>query len=241
MITNVTFFAALLKNIPMGCPDSVLPEPLLKNHSVNCLLSNKDKEPYKDHLCLFRALAMYMNGRKDLDSHTSRYFTDFISKSGNDPKNFRGVSVEDLPVVEGIVQRNIFIYDFDIQEGEYVGELARSSIGRFDKTVKLLRFNNHIIHTIDIDSFFKCFRCPSCDTFFHKSDHFNQHLLRCKDRVRHIYPKNVYELRETLFEKLEGFNLPVFDDNKLFSNLAIFDFESICVPTEELKETQTTT
>ena len=99
LITNLTIFAALLKNIPMGCPDSALPEPLLKNHSVNCLLSNKDKKPYKDHLCLFRALAMYMNGHKDLDSLTSRYFTDFISKSGYDPKNFRGVSVvEDLPL-----------------------------------------------------------------------------------------------------------------------------------------------
>ena len=61
------------------------------------------------------------------------------------------------------------------------------------------------------------------------------------DRVRHIYPKNVYELREPLFEKLEGFNLPVIEVNKLFNNLAFFDFESICVPTEDLKETQTTT
>ena len=78
-------------------------------------------------------------------------------------------------------------------------------------------------------------------TFFNKSDSFNKHLLRCKDRVKHIYPKNVYELRETLFEKLEGFSLPVSKDNKLFKNLAIFDFESICVPIEELKETQTTT
>ena len=59
--------------------------------------------------------------------------------------------------------------------------------------------------------------------------------------MKHIYPKNVYELRETLFEKLEGFSLPVSEGNKLFNNLAIFDFESICVPTEELKETQTTT
>ena len=117
LITNVTIFAALLKSIPMGCPDSVLPEPLLRDTQVNCLLSNKNKEPYKDHLCLFRALAMYMNGHKDLDSHTSRYFTDFISKSGYDSKIFRGVSVEDLPVVKEFVQRNIFIYDSDIQEG----------------------------------------------------------------------------------------------------------------------------
>ena len=59
--------------------------------------------------------------------------------------------------------------------------------------------------------------------------------------MRHIYPKNVYELRETFFEKLERFNFAVSEDNKLFKNLAIFDFESIVVPTEGLKETQTTT
>ena len=99
------------------------------------------------------------------------------------------------------MQRNIFIYNFVIQETEYVGELARRSTGSFDKTVKLLRFNNHIIHTNDIDSFFKCFRCASCDTFFNKYDNFNKHLLRCKDRVKHIYPKNVYELCKTLFER----------------------------------------
>ena len=59
--------------------------------------------------------------------------------------------------------------------------------------------------------------------------------------MKHVYPKSVYELRETLLEKLERFNLPASEDNKLFKNLAIFDFKSICVPTEELKETQTTT
>ena len=46
----------------------------------------------------------------------------------------------------------------------------------------------------------------------------------------------MYELRETFFEKLERFNFPVSEDNKLFKNLAIFDFESIVVPTEGLKE-----
>ena len=98
----------------MGCPDSVSPELLLKKHSVICLLSNKDKEPYKDHFCLFRALTMYMNGHNDLESRTSRYFTEFITKSSHDPKSYRGVSVEEIPVVEEIVQINIFKYDFDI-------------------------------------------------------------------------------------------------------------------------------
>ena len=44
-----------------------------------------------------------------------------------------------------------------------------------------------------------------------------------------------------MFEKLERFNLPVSEENKLLNNLAVFNFESICVATEELKETKTTT
>ena len=38
--------------------------------------------------------------------------------------------------------------------------------------------------------------------------------------MKHNYPKNVYELKETLFEKLEGFSLPVSENNKPFNNLA---------------------
>ena len=40
-LTNLTLFAAPLKDVPMGCKDSVLPEPLLKNQNVNCLTFEK--------------------------------------------------------------------------------------------------------------------------------------------------------------------------------------------------------
>ena len=183
------YFCCTTKNIPMGCPDSALPEPLLRYTKVNCLLSEIDKQRHKDQLCLSRGLPMYLHGHTNFNAHTSQLFTEFISKSGYGPKNFLGVIIDDSPLVEDLVDRKIFIYDFDIKEGEYFGELARRSIGNFEKTVKLLRFNNHIIHTNDIDSFFKCFRCPSCDCSFNRSDNFNRHLLTCKDRVRHIYPK----------------------------------------------------
>ena len=36
-LTNVTINAALLKEVPIGCKDTFMPEPLLKNHSVKCL------------------------------------------------------------------------------------------------------------------------------------------------------------------------------------------------------------
>ena len=36
-LTHLTFFASLLNDVSMGCKDTVLPEPILKNHNVNCL------------------------------------------------------------------------------------------------------------------------------------------------------------------------------------------------------------
>ena len=36
-VTNLTVFAAPLKDVPMGCKDAVLPEPLLINQKVNCV------------------------------------------------------------------------------------------------------------------------------------------------------------------------------------------------------------
>ena len=53
-------------------------------------------------------------------SHTSQLFTEFVSKSGYDPKNIPGVSNDDIILVEGIIESRIFIYVYDFQEGENV-------------------------------------------------------------------------------------------------------------------------
>ena len=241
LTTNVTIFCALLKSIPMGCIDAVLPEQLLRRPDVNCLVSNGYGETYKDYLCLFRAIAVHLYGSSELEINAKNLFSVFLHESGQDAINFRGVSIDHLVFVENAIKHNIFIYDIDIVDGDFVGELARRSIEMYEKNINLLRYNNHICYVDDINTFFKRFRCPSCDTFIQKAGNFNRHVKTCKDRVQHIYPKSVYTLRETLFDKLDGFGISYNEDQKLFKNLAIFDFESICVPSDQLKDTNTTT
>ena len=74
-LTNLTIFAALLRDIPMGCKDAVLPECLLKNHTVNCLTFEKNtRKPYNDNLCLFRALALHLHGNERLEEEISNLF-----------------------------------------------------------------------------------------------------------------------------------------------------------------------
>ena len=113
---------------------------------------------------------------------------------------------------------------------------------KYEKSFKFLRYNNHICYVNNINALSKAFRCATCDTFFSKRGNLERHLVTCSDRVKHIYPENDdYELRETLFGKLNAFNIPYRNEQKLFKNLAIFDFETICVKeSNSYKQSETT-
>ena len=242
-LTNLTIFAAILRDIPTVCKDAILPESLLKNHTVNCLTYEQNtKKAYKDNLCLFRALALHLHGNERLEEKTSKLFNLFLN-TGTNPgtSKFQGVYMDDIPSVEDIVGINFFIYDFDIIDGTKIGELARRSIKKYEKSVQLIRYNSHICYVDNLHALFKAFRCPTCDTYFQKTGNLELHLVRCSERVKHMYPKNVYQLRKTLIDKLDSFDNQYTDDQKLFGNLAVFDFESICIPQEKFKNTETST
>ena len=167
-LTNLTVFAALLTDIPMGCKDTVLPEPLLRNCNVNCLTFERNtSQPYNDNLCLFRAVALHLFGSERLEEETSKIFNLFLNNCGEgDPSKFQAVHMTDFPKVEEMLQLNIFLYDIDFGDGELIGELARRSIQKFEKSVKLLRYNNHICYVSDMNYLFEYFRCSTCDWKF---------------------------------------------------------------------------
>ena len=126
-LTILTIFASLLKDVPMGCKDTILHEPLLRNGNVNCLTYEKNTlQPYNDNLCLFRALALHLHGNKKLEEETSKIFNLFQNNSEErDPSKFQGLYHTDIPKVEDLLQLNIFLYDIDFVDGELSGELAR--------------------------------------------------------------------------------------------------------------------
>ena len=121
-LTNLTIFAALLRDIPMGCKDAVLPESLLGNASVNCLTYKQNtKKTYRDNLCLFRALAFHLHANETLEEETSTLFRIFLVNSTNpDPSKFQGVCMGDIPSVEDIVSIIIFI---DLIDGAMFGAM----------------------------------------------------------------------------------------------------------------------
>ena len=77
----MTIFAALLKNVQMGCPDSVIPEPLLSNNHGKYWISDAHtQQPYDDSLCSFGALVVHLHGTTSLETSTSKIFNAFLEK-----------------------------------------------------------------------------------------------------------------------------------------------------------------
>ena len=65
-------FGFVTESLSMGCKDTLLPEPFLKNHTVNCVIFEKNtRHSYNDNLCLFRAIAIHLHGKDKLDKGSS--------------------------------------------------------------------------------------------------------------------------------------------------------------------------
>ena len=115
------------------------------------------------------------------------------------------------------------------------GQLARRSIKKYEKNVQLIQFNSHTCYVDKIHAFFKAFRCLTCDTYFQKTGNLERHLVRLSEPMEQMYPKNVYQLRGPFFDRLDSFEIQYTDNQQLFNNLAVFDFESICLPKKNSK------
>ena len=136
-------------------------------------------------------MAVHLYGSSELETNAKHLSIAFLHESGHDAINFRGVPIDHLVFVENAIKYNIIIYDIDIVDGDFVGELARRSVEMYEKNINLLRYNKHICYVDDIYTLFKRFRCPSCDTFTQKAGYFNRDVKKCKDRVQHINPMSV--------------------------------------------------
>ena len=197
-LTNLTKLSALLRDVPMGCKDAVLSKSLSKNHTVNCLTFEKKlKKTLQWQPLTFQSKCSAFLYQRDVGGGKiipfSKLFNLFLINSTNpDPSKFQGVCTDDIPSVEDIVRINVFKYGIELIDGAMFGELARRSIKKYEENVQFIRYNSHICYVDNIHALFKVFRCPTCDTYFQKPGNLERHLVRCSERVKHIYPKNVY-------------------------------------------------
>ena len=162
-------------------------------------MSDCEKKPYQDNLCMFRSLAYELHGRNELQN-TMELIQTFLSVTRRDGETFPGIHEDDIPVLEALVDRNIQIYTIFFEEqAEMFAELTRRSSMKRSRTTLLLRYENHICWTADINKFLKKFRCYICDQSFDRSFSLLRHMQNCYENTQHKYPTGAYQLCETIF------------------------------------------
>ena len=70
--TNVTIFTALLKSVPVGCKDILLPPNLVKRSDVNCLTYKSNCLTYKS-LTVFDFESVCVKNSKLVDTETTTW------------------------------------------------------------------------------------------------------------------------------------------------------------------------
>ena len=231
-----------MKNVPLGCRSINLPDRMLRKPTIKCLLSDSNHKPYHDNLCFFCALAFELYGSDYLALKTDQIFKRFIEISRVKLERFPGVGEDDIYILEDICEINIQLFNIDYNEnGEIVGELTRRSALRFSHIVILIRYDNHICWTEKLNNLLKKFRCHTCDIFLSSTRNLLNHQTQCRENIKHVYPTGVYQLKETVFERLEDIRILVDNEVRLFTNFVVFDFESITVADNTLKNSDSTT
>ena len=92
-------FHFLLSGVPLGCMTQNIPSISLRNGYVKCFVSDCNKKPYQDNLCMFRALSYEIHGSDELQQNTLKLMQNFLSATRRDEETFPRIHEDDIPVL----------------------------------------------------------------------------------------------------------------------------------------------
>ena len=236
-VTNVTIRATLVRDKPLGCRSNQTPEWMRVHKGIfTHERDSRTGETFKDNLCLFRGLERHVDG-----AQTARdMFNTFIADQGTDPRYFRGVKMADMGHVERLFEVNIVIYSAEKVNEKVRGELLRRSTGQNATTATFIRHDRHMCYVPNPKKVLKDYTCSSCHATFTSPSKLARHEVICSDRIKQKYPGGPYVLPQLCFEQLAEEGIVVPKHLRLFPFVAVFDFESMCRPSDDLQDTDTT-
>ena len=119
----------------MGCNDAVLPNPLLKNCTINCItIEENTRQPYNDNRCLYCPFVLHLHKNQQLEEETAKIFNLFMIRMDRlSHSQFQEVYMNDVPTVEDLLLLKNLRHDIYIVKGHIVGELAWRSVQNHKK------------------------------------------------------------------------------------------------------------
>ncbi|KXJ22829.1 Zinc finger and SCAN domain-containing protein 22 [Exaiptasia diaphana] len=231
VITNVTFFVSKIRDHPIG-RSGLLPEYIMNNRGLIALdCKDKTGEPYDDHLCFFRCLALHNGSHvSSLEGDTKTLFERYL-QSFPQNEGFQGIKLEDLPELEKVFQLNIAVYSLEPECNEenvrpkIIARLVKRSHHTFPTTLNLNLYNDHFSYIKSLGRYSKSFQCCKCGKYWKNGFKLNRHELKCEAKIRYRFPGSTYKTPKTIFDLLEDEGITIPDHLRFFPYRATFDFE----------------
>jgi hypothetical protein len=134
-------------------------------------------------------------------------------------RNFNGLYLDELPVLERLFNINVFVYELkETEESKVNAELVRRSPYKFDDTMNLNLYMNHFSYIKDLRSNSRSYVCRNCDKLWKHLGMFHRHEKYCKGCVRYKQPGEVYHTTKTVFEELEDEGIIVPPEHRYYQD-----------------------
>ena len=235
-ITNIAFYIVAITDKPIGHPPQNFPQHLLDNHALISLVKVKGRQ-YKDDLCAFRALALHRGADiRALERDSKNLFREFCAATTSDPRVFMGLTLPEMETFSRVFGCGVRVYSQDVARNT---QLVWRSISS-NNVLNLNVYQNHFSYIKDLNKFSKFYRCQTCDYIFTRHDSFNRHLKTCTSVTKTSYKGGCFQIKETLFERLETLERIIIPEDLRYSNyFSTWDIETLQVP-ENIQTPRTT-
>ena len=91
----------------------------------------------------------------------------------------------------------------ETEEGKVNAESVRRSPYKFDDTMNLNLYMDHVAILKDLRSYSRSYACRNCDKLWKHVGMLHRHENNCKGGVRYKHPGGVYHTTKTVLEELE--------------------------------------
>ena len=219
-VTNVSFYVFQLKGIPIGSYVD-LPSYLLKKKGLYSLVKDHRGRHYADKKCFFRCLAL-RNGASitSIENRAKKLLKHYCKTASI--TNFSGVTLDQLEEISRIFNVSIKVYE---QSDDGCTDLIFRSTLDGDNPLLMNLYQNHFSYIKDMNLYSKSFRCPKCDAIWRHHGHFNRHIKTCEAGVKKIYSNGAFEVKQSIYEKLEKVGVSVPHELRVFPFRATYDIE----------------
>jgi hypothetical protein len=129
------------------------------------------------------------------------------------PADFKGLTLDDLMVLEQVFSLNVYVHVLqETEAGDIATRLVRRSPYKYDVTMNLNLYEQHFSYASNMEKYSHSYLCSKCDQLWKYVGKLHKQERTCTGYVIYKYPGGVYNTVKTVFDRLEAEGIDVPED-----------------------------